>query len=223
MEQTTTFDDEGLLYSQTYDDLYFSRQDGRAECAHVFIAGNGLPARWSKKSDFFIGELGFGTGLNFLETWRQWIQVRKPGQHLVFTSVEAEPLSRETAQEALSLWPEISDLSDRLLDNYDHVFDGVDLDDHTTLKVHLGDCLECISAFPACDAWYLDGFSPAKNPAMWSAELMAKIASRTAVGGTFASYTAAGWVRRNLEAAGFEVEKKPGFGTKRDMIVGTKS
>lgn len=95
------------------------------------------------------------------------------------------------------------------------------MDDGTHLVVIVGDALDRVSAWPGrADAWYLDGFAPAKNPDMWSAELMRAVARHTAPGGTFASYTAAGWVRRNLQAAGFIVEKAPGHGGKREMIRG---
>ena len=88
MSDDPHFDEEDLLFSPRFGDHYFSRHDGRAECAHVFVAGNGLPQRWEDRESFKIGELGFGTGLNFLETWRTWMQFRQPGQHLNFISVE---------------------------------------------------------------------------------------------------------------------------------------
>ena len=120
------FDEAGLLYSRQFDDHYFSRIDGRAECAHVFIDGNDLPLRWRQQSEqtdthgqnFAIGELGFGTGLNFLETWRQWRDIRQPGQHLSFLSVEGFPLAAETAGQALKNWPELGALSARLLERW---------------------------------------------------------------------------------------------------------
>ena len=95
------------------------------------------------------------------------------------------------------------------------------MDEQTTLTVHVGDASARVGAWEdAAHAWYLDGFAPARNPDMWSTELMRAVFERTAPGGTFATYTAAGWVRRNLKAAGFVVEKRPGFGTKRDMMAG---
>ena len=217
------FDCDGLLYSNRFDDHYFSRHDGRAECAHVFLAGNELPGRWSHCKCFTIGELGFGTGLNFLETWANWQRKRQPGQRLHFVSVEAYPLHRDVARQALDAWPQLQSLADQLLAAWHQLDRPIALDPQTILDIRVGDVEETLCDFPMIEAWYLDGFSPSKNPKMWSAEVMETIANHTVPGGTFASYTSAGWVRRNLEAAGFRVEKRPGFGKKREMIAGRKS
>ncbi|MEP1206932.1 MAG: tRNA (5-methylaminomethyl-2-thiouridine)(34)-methyltransferase MnmD [Rhizobiaceae bacterium] len=216
----TCVDDDGLLYSQQFGDHYFSRHDGSEECRHVFLAGNDLPGRWRDQSDFTIGELGFGTGLNFLVTWQAWKRARLPGQRLNFVSLEAYPLKPDTAREALSSWPDLAGLTDELLAQWNSLTAPHQIDDQTTLQVHHCPVEQALPRFPETDAWYLDGFAPSKNPDMWSLDAMQRIADHTAPNGTFASYTAAGWVRRNLDAAGFEVIKKPGFGTKRDMIAG---
>ncbi len=188
------------------------------------MAGNGLPERWSGSAVFVIGELGFGTGLNFLETWRAWWQSRKPGQRLHFVSFEAYPLEEAAIRRALSSWSDLAPLAERLLERWSSLSDAPqewDLDDHTRLTVVVGDALESVMKWNGkANAWYLDGFAPSRNPGMWSAELMRAVAHKTAAGGTFASYTAAGWVRRNLGAAGFAVEKQPGHGGKREMIRG---
>lgn len=215
-------DEDGLPFAPAFQDHYFSRHDGRAETDHVFLAGNGLPQRWQDQAQFVIGELGFGTGLNFLETWHQWRQTRSKGQMLTFVSVEGFPLTRDVAAQALSAWPELADLTDSLLGKWDDILAPTQLDEQTTLHVLQGDVVEMMPKFPLVDTWFLDGFAPAKNPAMWSADVMCALAERTAPHGTFSSYTAAGWVRRNLADAGFAVEKRPGFGRKRDMIAGHK-
>ncbi|MEM1317178.1 MAG: tRNA (5-methylaminomethyl-2-thiouridine)(34)-methyltransferase MnmD [Pseudomonadota bacterium] len=209
-----------LPVSQRFDDPYFSAVDGRAEAAYVFLSGNRLPERWRDRDSFVIGELGFGTGLNFLETWRQWRTARKPGQRLLFQSVEAYPLVAKDALTALARWPDLEADAKAL---WKHEFNGqVEIDQQTVLHVRHGFADHLVRQYEPCDAWFLDGFSPAKNEAMWSAELMKAVFDRTLTDGTFASYTAAGWVRRNLEAAGFSVERQPGFGRKRHMIVGTR-
>ncbi|MGI9354501.1 MAG: tRNA (5-methylaminomethyl-2-thiouridine)(34)-methyltransferase MnmD [Rhizobiaceae bacterium] len=222
-EAAIEWDENGLPFSTRFNDHYYSRNDGRAETRHVFIEGNGLPKRWSGRERFVIGELGFGTGLNFLETWRVWREHRAAGQTLLFQSVEAFPMSRDEAQEALSRWPDLSDLTKILLDNWDQDQGPVFLDRQTVLQRHIGLACDRAVAFQEADAWFLDGFAPDRNPDMWSKDLMITIWDRTVVGGTLASYTAAGWVRRNLQEAGFIVEKRPGFGPKRDMIAGVKS
>ncbi|MEE9376115.1 MAG: tRNA (5-methylaminomethyl-2-thiouridine)(34)-methyltransferase MnmD [Rhizobiaceae bacterium] len=216
-----TFDENELPFSTLYGDHYYSRHDGRAECAHVFLAGNGLPTRWQDTKVFTIGELGFGTGLNFLETWSSWKLFRKPGQQLNYVSVEAMPMVRNVARRALGQWPKLEPLTSQLLNQWGCIFSKIQMDDQTCLHVFKGEAVHLVTKFPKIDAWYLDGFAPSKNPEMWSQSLMKIVAERTNQGGTCASYTAAGWVRRNLENAGFEIDKRDGFGSKRDMIVGT--
>lgn len=211
--------------SSLFDDPFYSRQDGRDEAAYVFVDGNGLPGRWQGVTRFDIAELGFGTGLNFLETWRQWIGTREPGQCLRFTSFERFPLPGDDIARAIGVWPELSGLAVRLLEAWR---DGGGagavwrLDPATELRVIGEPAEQSVAGWEgAADAWYLDGFSPAKNPDMWSAELMAAVGRHTRPEGTLATYTSAGWVRRNLQAAGFSVAKRAGHGRKREMVVGT--
>lgn len=211
--------------STLFDDPFFSRRDGRAEVSHVFLSGNGLPHRWLEAGDFQIAELGFGTGLNFVETWRAWRMVRRPDQRLRFTSFEAYPVLANDMRRALAAWPEISDLADDLVaawaQSAGQPVRRAAFDDGIELVVVVAEALQGLRSWHgAADAWYLDGFSPAKNPAMWSLELMHEVARHTRTGGTFATYTAAGWVRRNLVAAGFDVTKRPGHGGKREMACG---
>ncbi len=217
-----SFDGNDLPFSHRFEDHYYSRNDGRAECDHVFIQGNGIPERWVKAEHFVVGELGFGTGLNFLETWNQWCVHRDEDEHLTFVSVEGFPMGKEAAAKALARWTGLSKFSEPLLSHWNNLSRAMEIDAQTTLHVHHGEASEMLPNFPQVDAWYLDGFAPAKNPDMWSPELMKLVGEKTKPKGTFASYTAAGWVRRNLQEAGFEVEKRAGFGSKRDMIAGQK-
>ncbi|MDD9910033.1 MAG: tRNA (5-methylaminomethyl-2-thiouridine)(34)-methyltransferase MnmD [Ahrensia sp.] len=219
-----------LPFSKRFNDHYFSKQDGSAETRHVFLAGNGLPDRWCGSDHFVISELGFGTGLNFLETWYAWQATRKAEQELLFQSVEAWPIRAKEAARALSAWPHLQPLFEALRDE---LFDGdgqmiahqvpLRLDDQTRLLCVIGQAESALEPFAAANAWYLDGFSPDRNADMWSQQLMQKVACKTVAAGTVASYTAAGWVRRNLQSAGFTIEKRPGFGRKRDMISGIKT
>jgi tRNA U34 5-methylaminomethyl-2-thiouridine-forming methyltransferase MnmC len=219
--------DGDMPYSQRFGDHFYSRADGRAECGHVFMGGNGLPERWEEGNNFTIGELGFGTGLNFLETWRAWRECRGPGQILDFVSFEGFPMEGEAIRRALRHWPELADLAGPLLERWPDLTGRAQrwaMDEQTGLTVIVGEALDRVAGWGGkADAWYLDGFAPAKNPDMWSAELMQAVARRTRPLGTFASYTAAGWVRRNLQAAGFNVEKRPGHAGKREMICGVKA
>lgn len=212
--------------STLFDDPYFSRRDGRAEVAHVFLAGNGLPARWQHcNGAFTIAELGFGTGLNFVETWRTWLETGPPGGRLTFVSFEAYPLPPAAMRRALSAWPDLAPFADRLVaawaETAGQPIQNAAFEGGVELQVVVGSASTTLPAWMgAADAWYLDGFSPAKNPDMWSLDLMRAVAAHTCPGGTFATYSAAGWVRRNLQEAGFEVGKRPGHGGKREMACG---
>ena len=215
-----------MPFSTRFGDHFYAREDGRAETAHVFIGQNRLVERWGDGADVTIAELGFGTGLNFLETWRQWTRHRLPGARLDFVSFEALPMMADAITTAIGRWPELEPLCARLIDRWPELSPmpaSWMLDHQTRLTVVVGDALDGVTrwAGPA-DAWYLDGFAPAKNPDMWSEPLMQAVFDRTQPGGTFATYTAAGWVRRNLQAAGFDVAKVPGFGGKREMMRGRR-
>lgn len=212
-------------FSARFDDHYYSRHDGRAECGHVFLTGNDLPARWQGRKRFLVGELGFGTGLNMAETWRLWKTVRQPGQKLELVSIESFPLTTKEAASALGAWPALAVEREAMVRHWPALMAGqrIALDDSTTLSVLIGGAEDRLARWDGqADAWFLDGFAPKKNPDMWSETLMRAVFDHTAPGGSFATYTAAGWVRRNLMAAGFTVEKRPGHAGKRDMCVGRR-
>jgi len=219
--------DGDMPYSPLFGDHFYCRADGRLECGHVFIAGNGLPERWMKGDTFRIGELGFGTGLNFCETWRQWKATRLPDGHLHFTSFELYPMPRAAIDKALSRWTEIDAERTALTALWPEAPTGtvmLDLDPQTRLSVVCGPAMDGLANWPGeFDAFYLDGFAPSRNPDMWSEDLMQLVFERTARGGSFSTYAAAGFVRRNLAAAGFAVERPAGFAGKREMLRGTKA
>lgn len=209
-----------------FGDPYFAREDGRAETQAVFIAGNGLPGRWAQRRLFTIGELGFGTGLNFFETLATWRRSAGVNEHITYVSFERYPMAGDDLARALRPWPDLRKDAEQLLKQWPpapqtdvlRVSFG-----KMALEVHLGDAGERLPMWcGTADAWYLDGFSPAKNAAMWQEDLLREVYLRTAKGGTFSTYTAAGWVRRNLAAAGFEVEKVPGHGRKRERLAGRR-
>ncbi|QEE34371.1 tRNA (5-methylaminomethyl-2-thiouridine)(34)-methyltransferase MnmD [Octadecabacter sp. SW4] len=192
--------------SRRFDDPYFSLQGGLDETRHVFLAGNDLPARFA--DGFHVAELGFGTGLNFLATLQAWRAAGITGR-LHFTSFEAYPMATDDLSQALAPFADVLPV--------DILTNGVAADD-VTLTVIKGDARDTLPMWQGrADAWYLDGFSPAKNPELWNPALMRAVADHTAKGGTAATYTAAGHVRRSLELAGFAVERVTGFGRKRHM------
>ena len=219
------WDDHNLPRSIQFDDPYYSRADGRAETGHVFIDGNQLPARWPKMQQCTIAELGFGTGLNFIETIHQWQTLKPAGARLQFVSFEQFPMSCADMSKALSQWPELNDLARRTIELWSPEFEILDEDfaEDIRLTVFMSDANVRLPQLQLeADAWYLDGFSPAKNPELWNGELLRHVHATTKPGGSFATYSAAGAVRRNLEAAGFAIERQAGFGTKREMLTGTK-
>lgn len=226
MSQPLEWRDGDMPYSSAFGDHFYCQTDGRLECGHVFLDGNGLPARWQDSKTFVIGELGFGTALNFCETWRQWKQERQPGSTLHFMSFELYPMQAHEIDRALSRWPEIDAERNALVADWPEQPQGnvsLQLDEQTRLTVVCGPAFEGVdAAAPAFDAWFLDGFAPSRNGDMWSPELMKLVHDKTTPGGTFATYAAAGFVRRNLQAAGFVVERRKGFAGKREMLCGVK-
>ncbi len=205
---------DGIIpVSTRFDDPYFSLNGGLAETRHVFLAGNDLPARLTP--GFHIAELGFGTGLNMLAAFIAW---RDAGAGPArFTSFEAFPMSAAEISRALDAFPEARAGADPFLAAWDAGQRAFDLDGFT-VEVKIGDARDLLPAWgDTADAWFLDGFSPAKNPELWSPELMAEVGRHTAPGGTAATYTAAGFVRRGLDAAGFDVIRTQGFAGKRHM------
>lgn len=200
--------------ARRFDDPYFSLNGGLEETRHVFLEGNDLPNRFAP--GFQIAELGFGTGLNVLATLQAWLDTGTPGP-LTFTSFELFPMHPDDMARALGVYPELAGLATPMLEVLcqgtsrvtTHALD---------LRIVTGDARETLPVWQGrADAWFLDGFSPAKNPELWEARLMAEVARHTAPGGTAATYSAAGHVRTALADAGFQVERRPGFGRKRHM------
>ncbi|UYG04358.1 bifunctional tRNA (5-methylaminomethyl-2-thiouridine)(34)-methyltransferase MnmD/FAD-dependent 5-carboxymethylaminomethyl-2-thiouridine(34) oxidoreductase MnmC [Halomonas sp. LR3S48] len=218
---------ESAPRSTRFDDVYFSRHDGRAETEHVFVQGNALPRRfaaWTARRPFVIGETGFGTGLNMLCAWACFDAHAPAEARLHLVSTERYPLRREDLARALAAWPDLAPRAERLLCQWPPPVAGVHrlwLDDRVTLDLHFGDAAERLALLEGqVDAWFLDGFAPAKNPEMWRAELFVAMAARSRPGATFATFTCAGVVKRGLAEAGFAWRKVPGFGRKREMLAG---
>lgn len=220
--------DDGQPFSVAFGDVYFSRDSGLDETRHVFLQHNQLAERWTALQagdSFCIGETGFGTGLNFLCAWQLWDQTAPAGADLHFVSTEKFPLATADLQRAVSLWPELQRWSAQLLAQYSDMapgwqrfcFDG----GRVTLTLLIGDLLETLPQLDAqIDAWFLDGFAPAKNPDMWTPALYAQMARLSAADATVATFTSVGDVRRGLQAAGFDMHKVKGFGRKREMLAG---
>lgn len=223
------WDENQLPISQAFDDVYFSKASGLDETRYVFLQHNRLPERWQEpefsQRPFVIAETGFGTGLNFLCAWQAFEEFAPKDARLHFVSVEKFPLSFNDLKQSLELWPELKALADQLIKAYPLPIPGSHRRHFDNGRVQLtllqGDASECFSALEAkIDAWFLDGFAPAKNPEMWTSELFQAIRRLSDHGTTVATFTAAGIVRNGLKGAGFEVKKVKGFGRKRHMVCG---
>jgi len=218
-DQTAKLDWKGgVPIARAFDDPYYSLENGVAETEHVFLAGNDLPARFG--GDFHIAELGFGTGLNMLVTWAAWDKAGQPGD-LHFTSFEAFPMQADDMRSALERFPTLARYIETLLAEWTPNAEPVALTDGPTLHVIIGDARETLPDWQGkADAWFLDGFSPAKNPELWEPGLLKAVADHTKPSGSAATYSAAGHIRRSLTEAGFAVARIPGYGRKRHMTQG---
>jgi tRNA 5-methylaminomethyl-2-thiouridine biosynthesis bifunctional protein len=225
---TLALREDGTPYSPAYDDIYHSAAGALAQAEHVFLHGNALPARWQGRRTFTVLETGFGIGGNFLATWAAWRADPARCTRLHFVSVEKHPFVREDlralharvmadttvarlAAELARAWPTLVPGLHRL------AFD----EGRVVLTLALGDALELLpKLWLRADAFYLDGFSPAKNPDLWSPAVYKSLARLAGTDATLATYSCAGHVRRGLEAAGFVCEKVEGFAGKRTMLAG---
>ena len=207
--------------AQKFDDPYYSLDNGLEEVRHVFLNGNKLSQRL--KDGFKIAELGFGTGLNFLSTLWQW-RLKKQKGKLSYTSFEAFPMKPEDMVKAQSEFAELSSIKHEFSSLWIGLLEKGELygsDYH--LQLILGDARRTIKNIDIkANCWFLDGFSPAKNPELWEEELLNEVYRCTANKGTLSTYSAAGFVRRNLSLAGFEAKRVEGFGRKRHMTIATK-
>jgi len=220
-----TFDAEGTPYSAEFDDVYHSAWGGLAQARHVFLGGNDLPARWQDRERFVILETGFGQGLNFLATWLAWKQDPNACQRLHFLAVEKHPFRREDLLTLHARYPELAAVSAELLARWPELTSGFHRLEfehgRIVLTLAFGEAMAMLPQFVATpDAIYLDGFSPAKNPALWSPQLLTEIGLLASPGTTLATWTVSRPVCDALEAAGFSLNRRRGFAHKIEMLVG---
>jgi tRNA 5-methylaminomethyl-2-thiouridine biosynthesis bifunctional protein len=206
--------------STIFDDVYFSTDGGIEESEAVFLSGIDALQVWQGKHQFTICELGFGTGLNFLNTADLWIKNSKPEQVLNYFATELYPLKRDDLDRALK-WPEIEKIKQEFLSSYPS--ENLSLcDGRIKLNLLLGYSEDILMQMTEkVDAWYLDGFAPSKNPDMWTDEIFAQMARLSQRGTKIATFTAAGFVRRAMSNAGFQIYKRDGYGKKREMLGAT--
>lgn len=230
------FNAEGTPVSRDFYDVYFSNDNGLEETRYVFLGGNDLQTRFPEHSRklFIVAESGFGTGLNFLTLWQAFAAFRADNpdatlERLHFISFEKFPLTRDDLQKAHAHWPQLAPFAEQLQAQWPQAFAGCHrllLDEGSvTLDLWFGDINQLTDTLDESlnqqvDAWFLDGFAPSKNPDMWTPALFQAMARLTRPGGTLATFTSAGFVRRGLQEAGFTMQKRKGFGRKREMLSG---
>jgi len=232
MQYTNFIWRNGQPYSEMFDDIYYSsdqneRISGESEFNHVFFKSNGLPERWSDANDFVVAELGFGSGLNCILTIREWLRHlvdSKQKNCLHYIAIEKYPLSPCAIVELISKYSELKKYCDELIDNYPPAIEGTHsrclFDNRVVIHYKFLDACDALeNESLKVDAWYLDGFSPAKNPDMWSEQLFMKVAQNSHDDTSCSTYTSAGFVKRHLQKAGFIVTKVAGYGKKREMLV----
>ncbi|MDD2842050.1 MAG: tRNA (5-methylaminomethyl-2-thiouridine)(34)-methyltransferase MnmD, partial [Tolumonas sp.] len=231
-----SWNDAGMPISDSFEDIYFSNNNGLHETQYVFLKQNNLPERWliHDRNFFVIAETGFGTGLNFLATWQAFRHYRETNPEgkvtrLHFISFEKFPLTKFDLKQALAVWPELSSLSEQLISAYPYAVPGCQRlrfdDGAVVLDLWLGDANELLPqiyelADGLADVWFLDGFAPSKNPDMWTESLFSQVYRLSRPLTTLSTFTAAGFVRRGLANAGFVMSKVAGHGEKRSILIG---
>jgi len=238
-------DDTGNIVpvSGEFGDVYFSHADGLAESRHVFLAHNQLPERLANlapKQCFTIAELGLGTGLNLLATWQLWRQLRDQYPQLAsarlhFITTEKYPIPLTDLTQILTLWgqraPELAAFIEPLLAAYPPLIAGCHrlnfFADNLSVDMWFGDAAESLAKLasdtstqptPYVDAWFLDGFAPSCNSALWTENIFAQVKRLSCSNTTVATYSSAGIVKRALKKYGFDIHKVKGFGRKRQML-----
>lgn len=220
--------DGGKLLSPFYEDGYFSRSGAIPESRYVFLQQNRLPHAWLHKKAFHICETGFGTGLNFLLTFDLWRRFSHPQAQLFYTSIEKHPIPLPFLKKIHEAWPELKTLSEILLSSYPFSSEKGEIRlSFPEFRIQLTLLFDEVAALERyleydVDAWFLDGFSPAVNPEMWQEPLFSLMGKKSSPNGSFATFTAAGLVKRGLEKEGFLVEKCRGFSGKREMLRGNR-
>lgn len=219
------FTADGTPFSSAYGDVYHPAQGGPAQARHVFLAGNGLPERWRGRDRFVVLETGFGLGLNFLATWQAWRDTPERSRRLHFVSFEKHPFTAADLATAHRAWPGFTQLAAELRERWPPLTPGIHrihLDRRRViLTLVFADAATALrSVDAAVDAFYLDGFSPARNPELWSPATCRALARLAAPGATLATWSVAGHLRAALADAEFDLERRPGFAGKRQMLCG---
>lgn len=232
-----SYQKDGAPYCQRFDDIYFESESGYLQSDFVFIQKNNIKRRLqTAKKTFTVAETGFGTGLNFLLTLQAYQKAQlassTPLPPLHFISVEKYPLTKDQLVKSLSILPQLKELALKLTSSYpectieefEQEFQATFLNGQVHLTLIFDDATRGFSSVKCSkvglvDAWYLDGFTPAKNPEMWSKELFSQISRLSKEQATLTTFTVAGIVKRQLRDIGFRLQKHLAHGKKKEMFV----
>lgn len=227
-----SFRADGSPFSDKFNDIYFDTEFGYQQSNDVFIEGNNIKEKLlAANGTITIAETGFGTGLNFLLTLKLYMSLNEQvlQTNLHFISTEISPLTRLQIQQSLRCFPSLSDELSLLLEQYPETFSQKCeiklLNERVTLTLLFQDSTDALSKLSnrktgLVDAWYLDGFSPTRNPQMWQTPLFREIARLSKPQATISSFTVAGHVRRKLTDVGFRLAKKTYIGQKKEVLTG---
>ena len=214
------------IYSKSYNDIYFDKLNGPKETEHVYLNTNNLTKRFKNKQKFVIAEIGFGTGLNFLLTWKLWKENRKTNGSLTYISFENAPLSKKDIERVYKKFKNLDGYSRFLLKNIPErcksthrIFIKAD---NINLILIYDDITSLINFNFKADTWFLDGFSPKKNPLVWTDKLFKQLYNFTNLDGSLSTFSVAGNIRRGLLNAGFKVSKVSGYGNKKEISYAIK-
>ena len=209
------------IYSKSYNDIYFDKLNGPQETEHVYLNTNNLTKKFKNKQKFVIAEIGFGTGLNFILTWKLWKENRKTNGSLTYISFENAPLSKKDIKKVYKKFKKLDGYSSFLLKNIParcksthRIFIKAD---NINLILIYDDITSLINFNFKADTWFLDGFSPKKNPLVWTDKLFKQLYNFTNLDGSLSTFSVAGHIRRGLLKAGFKVSKVSGYGNKKEI------
>lgn len=219
-----SWSDDGHPSSWRFGDIYHSRGSALAQARHVFLESCGLPEAWRGRPGWVVAETGFGLGLNFLATWRAWQDDPQRCRHLHYAALDGFPVTRAELLRAATAYPAVAGLASELAAQYPEPatpgFHVLTLDGgRVTLTLCIGEVLPMLQSWRfLADSVFLDGFSPARNPAMWTPDVLRAVARLSHRQTRLATWTIASAVRRALADAGFTVTTLPGLPPKRDCL-----
>ena len=223
---------DGAPLNKLFGDVYFQTEGGLAESNYVFLEANQLRekllATQQGNETLVVAETGFGSGLNFIACYALWCSLPEPKKRLEFVSIEGFPFTTSDLKRSAKYFPELASQYGNLIAQYPEPIQGAHLLEFEHGQVRLRLIFDRLDNaldeydIPA-DVWFLDGFAPKTNETMWSDKLFEYLGAHALPNTSLSTFTSASSIRKNLTSAGFKVNKKSGYGPKREMITATFS